>query len=183
MKKEQENKILYAIYIMIGILILNTFLNFIILSKVGTENMKKNNIDSPTSDQEIYDVSMFINLTPSEILKKVKNKEKFILFIGKSDCPYCQKMLPSIQKAQSDYNFKTIYLNAKSIDVDSNDYKELASFLDQKETINGETKTFGEFQLTPMIVAFENGKMKDGIIGYDTYDYLSEFLEKIGYQK
>ena len=35
MKKEQENKILYAIYIMIGILILNTFLNFIILSKVG----------------------------------------------------------------------------------------------------------------------------------------------------
>lgn len=177
MKKEQETKITTCLYIIIALLLINTICSFIALSRNPQTNQ-----DSASNELE-YDVSMFEKLSPSEITKKIKKGDLFVLYIGRSDCTYCRKMLPTLQEAQKNYNYKTVYLDINSVNISSSEYKEMASLLDVIMNANGETKKFGEFQVTPMVAILNSGKMVDGMIGFNTYDNFVEFLEKSGVSK
>jgi len=178
MKKEQNKKVMACLYIIIGLLLINTICHFIVLSKVGEP--KTTSKTETTETTNTYDVSMFTTLKSSEVTKKIKNGDQFVLFIGQQNCTFCQKMLSTLQKAQSEYKYTTVYLNIANEDISSNDYKEMASLLDIKKTVNGETKEFGEFQLTPMLAVISKGKMIDGMIGYNTYENFAKFLENAG---
>ncbi len=180
MKKEQETKIMTCLYIIIALLFINTICNFISLSKT-TSNKTTTNSQNTTETE--YDVSMFEKETPANITKRMKSGEQFVLYIGRSDCTYCRKMLPTLQEAQKNYSYKTIYLDINSININSNEYKEMASLLDVIITANDETKKFGEFQVTPMVAIISNGKMVDGMIGYNTYDNFVQMIEKTGITK
>lgn len=182
MKKEQESKIMMCLYIIIGILILNTICHFIVMSKINGGSVNSTSTTQENSDSD-YDVSMFTSLTPAEITKKIKSGDEFVLFIGQNSCTYCQKMLPTLQQAQKDYGYTTVYLNIKSVDTTSTEYKEMAALLDVEKTSNGETKEFGEFKVTPMMAVIRNGKMVDGMIGYNTYENFAKFLEDSGIKK
>lgn len=184
-KKEQEPKIIICLYIIIVFFIMNTICNFIIISKMGNENknLTNNEIKSETSTNSTYDTSFLEQLTPKEITRRIKNGTEIVLFIGQEKCSYCQKMLPVIKDAQNNFGYKTVYLNIASTDVTSSEYKEMASLLDVEKTSNGETKEFGQFQVTPMVAVIKNGKMVDGMIGYNTYDNFVKFLENSGIQK
>lgn len=183
MQKEAEKKIIVLLTIITIILSLNTICHFIEISKLSNNN-EIEETNTPNNSQNTYDVSMFNSLSPSEILKKIKSGEEIILFIGQENCTYCKKMLPTIQQAQNNYGYKTTYLNiATSGLTSSNEYKELTSLLDIEKTVNGETKKFGEFQYTPMVAILRNGKMVDGMIGYNTYENFAKFLESAGIKK
>lgn len=183
MKKEQEKKIMISLYIIIALLVLNTICHFITISKLSnkpTENVSDNKTGSSNST---YDVSSMDQLTPSEITKKIKNGDEIVLYIGQEKCTYCQKMLPTLKEAQTNYGYKTVYLNIAATNVNSTEYKEMSALLDVEKTSNGETKQFGEFRVTPMIAIIRNGKMVDGMIGYNTYDNFAKFLEAAGIKK
>ena len=93
-------------------------------------------------------------------------------------------MLPTLQQAQKNYGYETVYLNVASSSVtNSKEYSEMAKLLNVKKTSNGETKEFGEFKVTPMVAVLNKGKMVDGMIGYNTYDNFASFLEKSGIKK
>lgn len=183
MKKDFETKIMNCLIIILLILILNSIVLFMIVSKINNANT--NSIDNSTSNNNNnnnYDVSMFTSLTAEQVIQKIKSGDLFVLFIGKETCVYCQKILPNLQKAQSNYKYTTVYLDiAKALSSDS--YKELAALLNVEKTINGETKPFGEFEYTPMVAVINKGKMVDGMIGYNTYENLASFLEKSGIKK
>lgn len=178
---KQEQKIINCLYIIIAILIVHSIFLFIIVSNLGQNNSKTS--DDTTIKTNGYDVSMFKSLSSSEITKKIKSGDQFLLFIGKSDCTFCNKILPFLQQAQSNYKYTTVYLDIKKENLSSDAYKEMAALLDVKKTVNNETKEFGQFQLTPMIAVINNGKMIDGMIGYNTYENIAAFLEKSGIKK
>lgn len=182
MKKEQESKIMICLYVIIGLLILNTICHGVVISKIGKENKVETSTTKETSENQ-YDISMFTSLTPAEITKKIKSGDEFVLFIGQEKCTYCQKILPTLQQAQKDYNYTTVYLNIAANKTTTDEYKEMAALLDVKKTANGETKKFGEFQLTPMMAVIRDGKMIDGMIGYNTYENFADFLESSGMTK
>lgn len=185
MKKETESKLMISIYIIIILLIINVICNIVLISKLTPQdNTTTSNTSTKTSDDSSYDVSMFTSLMPVDITKKIKNGDEFVLYIGQEKCTYCQKMLPTLQQAQSNYGYETVYLNVASSGVtSSNEYAEMAKLLNVKKTSNGETKEFGEFKVTPMIAVIKNGKMVDGMIGYNTYDNFAKFLEDSGISK
>ena len=178
MKKEKETKIMTCLYIIIALLFVNTVCSFISLSQNESKKIESN---SPSTSE--YDVSMFEKSTPTEITKKIKNGDLFVLYFGSSECAYCRKMLPTLQEAQKNYNYKTVYLDIKTVNVNSAEYKEMTALLDVIMTANNETKKFGEFEVTPMIAILNKGKMVDGMIGYNTYDNFVEFLENNGIEK
>ena len=184
MEKKDNSKIIVCLYIIIAILILNTICHFIEISKLSTKNSTTTTQTNTKTSNSSYDVSMFEDLSPSQITAKIKNGDAFVLYIGQESCTYCQKMLPTLQQAQEDFGYTTVYLNVASGEVtSSNEFKEMSKLLDVTMTANGETKEFGEFQLTPMIAVIRGGKMIDGMIGYNTYENFAEFLTNSGIQK
>lgn len=184
MHKENESKLLTSIYIIIVLLIINVICNIVIISKTSTKETTKNDTNIKTSEETNYDVSMFTSLLPADIFKKINNGDEFVLYIGQEQCTYCQKMLPTLQQAQKNYGYETVYLNVASSSVtNSKEYSEMAKLLNVKKTSNGETKEFGEFKVTPMVAVLNKGKMVDGMIGYNTYDNFASFLEKSGIKK
>lgn len=181
MKKDLEKKFSLCLYIIIIILIINSIILLVISSKL---NFNENNSSSNnTTITDTYDVSMFTSLKSSEVTKKIKNGEQFVLFIGYSNCTFCKKILPIMQQLQKDYNYETVYLDISKETVSSSEYREMASLLDIEKTVNGETKKFGEFEYTPMIAVIKSGKMFEGMIGYNTYENISSLLEKAGIKK
>lgn len=183
MKKEQENKILRYLYIIIAILCINTICHFVTISKLDADDNNKTLTENTSKETDNYDTSLFETLTPTEITKKIKNGDEIILFIGQEKCTYCQKMLPVIKQAQTNFGYKTVYLDVAKTNVNSSEYQEMAALLDIEKTANGETKEFGKFTVTPMVAVIKNKKMIDGIIGYNTYDNFASFLEKSGITK
>lgn len=181
MEKETSSKIFVCLYIIIAMLVLNTICHFIEISKLNdSDSSTKTQTDTKTQNTT-YDVSMFQEMSPSEITRKIKNGDEFVLYIGQEKCTYCQKMLPTLQQAQKDFGYTTIYLNVESGEVtSSNEFKEMSKLLDVTMTANGETKEFGEFQLTPMVAVLKDGKMIDGMIGYNTYENFANFLKNSG---
>ncbi|MCI8575298.1 MAG: thioredoxin family protein [Bacilli bacterium] len=183
MKKEHENKLFICLYLMIILLVINSITLFIIASRLNPQEESASNSQTSQDSSTTYDVSMFTSLTAKQVTQKIKSGDQFLLFIGYEGCTFCKKMLPNLQKAQESYKYTTVYLDIDKADTSSTDYKEMASLLNIKKTVNNETKEFGQFQYTPMIAVINDGKMVDGMIGYNTYENLVSFLEKAGIQK
>lgn len=181
MKKNNNKEIMTCLYIVIGLLILNTIFLFILISRDNTGISNSNtNTNGSASNDDTYDISSFEQKTPAEITAMIKNKEEFVLFFGQSSCGYCKKMLPTVKSAQEKYKFKTVYLDISTAGTTSSAYQEMSALLDVEVTGNGETKAFGKFAVTPMIAVLSNGKMVDGMIGYDSYDNFVKFLNEAG---
>lgn len=183
MKREQEKKFILCFYIIILLLVINLICHIIVISKVNGSERNDTNTNE-TKQSSTYDTSMFTALSPSEIITKIKSGDEFVLYIGQEKCQYCQRMITTLQQAQQAYGYTTVYLDVASSTVtNSSAYNEMAKLLNVKVTGNGETKEFGEFKVTPMMAVIKNGKMVDGMIGYNTYDNFTKFLEDSGITK
>lgn len=53
----------------------------------------------------------FIELTGTELQKKVENKESFILVVTRSGCEYCEMYKPTFRETVEEYKLKTYYIN------------------------------------------------------------------------
>ena len=143
-----------------------------------------------------YDVSMFEQLTTTQAINKIKNMEKAVLYIGRPTCKYSVQMLPNLQRAQKEFGYKTIYVDLDLMTKDEEDkWANFGGVLgeydggceERRRYYSIEAKTpkeeCGQFGVTPMIVIFENGEIKDSFIGYEEYDKFASFLENNGFKK
>ncbi len=110
-----------------------------------------------------------------------------VLYIGRSTCSVCVKMVPVLNEAQSNYDYRTNYLEiGVSEDKTWSDWqKELKPLTDKMNiaaTANGEEGTLGELfynkGYTPTIVIIKKGKVVDGFIGYKSLDSFKAILDK-----
>ena len=121
----------------------------------------------------------------STMLNDVFKREDIqVVYMGRSTCSHCVSFLPSLQKAQKELGYKTVYLDIEKVDSSSDEFNEFISKLDKEYTMDGETDTYGSFYgYTPEVFLYQNGKMIDGQIGEMSYDDLISWLKDNGLGK
>ncbi len=166
-KKELENqkilkKILVCGYILIALVSLNLILTIAKMDSVSTTESK-------------FDISQFKTIEAKNLKNELNTKDKAVLLIGKEDCVYTEKMIPILKRAQEEYGYKTLYLDFNELSDEDKD-----AILEYDDDTNVLEENYGS---TPTIIVFEDKKMKDLWIGYESYDQFASFLEELGFDK
>ena len=60
-------------------------------------------------------VKNFHSIGVAQASERVKEAEKFILFIGRSTCPYCRRFAPKLAQVASDHQLDVFFLQGDSI--------------------------------------------------------------------
>ncbi len=134
---------------------------FVVLICVGifyfAKTMEKNN-----------ESQYFVQLSGSEFMEKMENKDSMILVITKNGCSYCELYTPVFKKLVEEYKLVTYYINVSTFnDEEYNYYK-------SKFTISG-TPT------TVFIKDGEEGTVSNRIVGNAPEYKILDRLESLGY--
>ena len=127
MKTEEYLKKIYTMLIVVLVIsIMSLLIGLVNYSNTkGTTNNNSSTTTNNGSSTNNYDVSMFNEVSVSDILKFLgtSNKDTHILYLGRSTCSACVAFLPNLQATQSEMNFTTDYLDITKVEMS------IASFL------------------------------------------------------
>ena len=175
MKENELIKILNKIYTCLIAIIVLLFIMIISSQFTNTNSTNNTNNNQTEEDNAEYDTSMMDEITTTEAIAKINNGGKHLVYIGRATCGYCVKFAPILAQAQKDYGYKTIYIDITQMSED--DQKALLELDNEDKYIS---ENFGG---TPMVLVFEDGKFKNGHMGYAEYSNFAKFLEDNGYKK
>lgn len=168
------------------IVILNALLVVLVLISIGisvysldvSKNSKTTTEAKAAEEKTEYDVSMFKSIDTDKFIELFKKDEKSFIYLGRSTCGYCVQFLPSLQKAQEEYGYKTYYLDITTVsDKGMKKIQKLDKFLKNN------------YGYTPLVLVVKNGKILnkevDGYegVGYTEYKTFEKFLKKLDYEK
>lgn len=137
---------------------------------------------------ETMELRDFIEVDLDEVMEMINAKKGFVLYVGYTGCQACEKYSPILKRVQSQNEVDTYYLDYKSIDKKSKEWKTLTNKIDveQKLTISkdGEKVTIDdkignimkEHGYTPVTIVFENGKCVNAHIGSMSSSQVTNFL-------
>ncbi len=165
--EEQLKKLQVCAYIIIVLLLVNTIALF--------ASLKDPSADAETSTNETetsydYDVSMFKTIDEDEFVNKYNGSELSVVYFGRATCGYCVQFLPVLQQAQSDYGYKTLYVDIEKVS-------------DSTKIINLDSFFASYYGSTPTVVLVKDGKVVDSQVGYTDYSTFASFLEDNGFTK
>ncbi len=161
-------KIFYCLVVIAVILLVGVIGIF-----AGVENMNGTSTKQDEEQVQEYDASMFKQVTPDEFVEAFKGSETQVIYIGRPTCSYCAAFLPTLQQAQKDYNYTTLYLN-----IDEVDSSEISKITELDEWLNNYYGT------TPLVIVVKDGKIQgEGWVGYAEYDTFAAYLENLGFKK
>ena len=60
--------------------------------------------------------SAFTPISISTVKDKISSTDKFILFIGRPSCPYCQLFEPKLSNVACKFEFNIFYINSENTD-------------------------------------------------------------------
>ena len=161
-------KIFYCLVVIAVILLVGVIGIF-----AGVENMNGTSTKQDEEQVQEYDASMFKQVTPDEFVEAFKGSETQVIYIGRPTCSYCAAFLPTLQQAQKDYNYTTLYLN-----IDEVDSSEISKIAELDEWLN----TY--YGTTPLVIVVKDGKIQgEGWVGYAEYDTFAAYLENLGFKK
>jgi len=184
MKKEESKKIFICLYIIIGLLLINTFM---LASGNGEKEKNTNtpNTNNPGNNNPEYDVSMMNVVNSSaDIVALFDEKGTHVVYVGRPTCGACVVFLPTLQQAQEAFGYVTVYLDIEQDTGSSSDREKLVAKLDVPYTMRDETAPFGYFYgYTPKVFIIRDGKMIDGVIGAIDFATFSNFLESNGIKR
>lgn len=183
-----EKEVLNKIYKLGKYILLMLFLILIVLV-IGVSKMYTSSTNSTNTEESDYntnyDVSMFKEITASDIKKETKNKLS-VVYIGRSTCSWCSAFLPNLWDAQEKYGYTTLYIDiAKIIDFDNGGILDQNAY-DLMTTLTGDgyedyvSKNFGS---TPMILIIKDSKIIGAQTGYSEYDEFEKVLNNAGIKK
>ena len=186
MKIEEYLKKIYTMLIVVLVIsVMSLMIGLVNYSNTKGTTNNSSTTSNGNSVLENYDVSMFNEVSVSDILKFLgtSNKDTHILYLGRSTCSACVAFLPNLQATQREMNFTTDYLDITKVDTSSDDFTKFSNLLSKEITqnVNGTTQTgkISEFYgLTPMIVVIKNGEAVDAVVGAYSKDNLQTFLKQ-----
>ena len=121
----------------------------------------------------VYESNLFIDnhgleiISYEQVLEKISNNEKFLLYVGRDTCKYCHVFTPSLIKTLEKYpaNVPVYYLYTQSYKTAINREEENA------QEIWDNLKLSLGIEFTPSFVLFENGEHSISFDGYIESDY------------
>lgn len=179
-KKENDKK--KRIFIVVSIVII---LGIIISTIYNSTNIKNKKDGSGVEIMKLLD---FIDVDLSEVVNKVKNEENFVLYVGYTGCQACESYSPVLKRVQTQRESATYYLDYKTINKKSKEWKTLTNKIDVEQkltvSVDGEKVTIDDKignimkknGYTPVTIVFENGKCVNAHIGSMSSSELEKFL-------
>ncbi len=71
----------------------------------------------------------FIKLEYKDVVKKINNKENFILCVSRENCSHCKNYKPKLKKVSNKYNIRIYYTDIDTYnDKESEDFYKIVSF-------------------------------------------------------
>jgi len=116
-----------------------------------------------------YKIDFLEKLTAIELLEKINNKENIFVLSSRDSCETCKRFLPDLQSVLEEHQIKGYFLNLDLRDQEMMEYQILESL---------EERLSSHIQYTPYIMYFEEGKLKEDIVGKVAKNTLEEFIEK-----
>ncbi len=165
LEDKKRNEILYCIFIVIVIVFIA--MGDQIALHFFKSNPNPNNKVFGGAEKENYTISFLQELSLDEVLEKVNQKENFLLLSSKSDCVVCEKMLPVLEE---DYDKRKVDIYYFNKDLYDNSMESLKKFQEVDEKINV------KIIYTPYLMYFENGLLKDDMVGETNKDKIEDFL-------
>lgn len=166
--EEKLKKLQLCVYIIIALLLVNSIALF---ASLGDPKTNTNTSGSDSEESYEYDISMFKEVDKDGYMDVFNKDEINVVYLGRATCGYCVQFLPTLQKAQEDYGYKTLYIDTDKI---SND--DLIAIL---KTMDLDYDSFG----TPTTAVVKNGKVLDTQIGYSDYETFVSMLIEQGIAK
>ena len=160
---------------------------------VKDANIAKDGKETPVTEKADY--SIFSKTTVSSALKMAKEKTPTFIYFGYEGCEACDSFTSTLKTINDEYDIKMYYINTKSLDRNSSDWKKLTNMFTKEVKLNlkkdgvnlEQTKTIGKFLYedgyTPTFVVVKEGKLVNGNIGKMTQESLEEFLDNAGFSK
>ena len=157
------------------------------LSRVtGTSGDNSGSSEESSSEEDVpteYDVSMFKKISFDNFKDMLEDSDKKVRFVftGRSNCPYCLKFLPSLQKSVEEYDYELNYLDmitvydTKASTYSKEDDEKLEEIRDMDSHFSDQNTYLGS---TPMVYVVQNGKVIDVHAGYTEYEDYASFLEE-----
>lgn len=170
--EEILNKILKCLYVLIVIMIINTIL--LIAGISGNGSSSNDDTQTTTEEENIeYDVSMFNAIDADGLVSAFNSSDMQVIYLGRSTCGYCVQFLPTLQQAQSDFGYTTLYLDITTVSED-----------DLTKIVALDEEFFNEYYgSTPLVLLVKDGKIVDSQVGYSDYDTFASFLTENGFTK
>ncbi len=116
----------------------------------------------------VYDVSKMSEIDLQKLLDIIKTDKLVVVYIGRETCPACKKLVPVMNGIMDEVNEKIYYVDAGKIDYNSEEFK----------TLEGMPGTI--VKKYPVILAFKNDKVIEGLEGSCSEEVLRSFYKKIG---
>ena len=182
-EKDILNKIYKLGQIITGLLICIFIVLLIGVSKLYSNNDTKS--DSETEYNTNYDVSMFREITASDIESETKDKLQ-VIYVGRETCGWCAAFLPNLWQAQEEYGYETLYVDiAKIIDFSNNSISDQTSYDVMMKLTGDNYENYMEenFGATPMILVMKDNKIVNAQTGYSEYEDFEKMLNKAGITK
>lgn len=165
------NTIKNLLIIIIVLLIVNLFVVILVNGDSKDTETEEVETTEETESQE-YDVSMFEAIDLDGLKDAFNSEEIQVVYFGRPTCGYCVQFLPVLQQAQSEFGYKTKYVDISTVsEDDAEEIKDLDEFLDEN------------YGTTPIVILVKDGKLVDGHIGYAEYDTFVDFLNDNGIEK
>ncbi len=122
---------------------------------------------SSNFDESTKKVKTHKNISYDEYLKKIDNKESFIILLWQTGCSHCEAFEPKLNDVITHYNLNVYGLNLA--DLNEEQYQKVKN----KTFISG----------TPTLVYIEKGVFEDKLVGDKEIEDILEFLKDINYLK
>ena len=184
-----KDNIILKIYKLGQIIIVLLALILIVLI-VGVSKLYSTNTTNSTNENETnyntnYDVSMFKEITASDIKTETKDILS-VVYIGRSTCGWCAAFLPNLWQAEKEYGYETLYVDiAKIIDFDNGEVIDQDAY-DIMMSLTGDgydgymEENFGS---TPMILIIKDNIIVNAQTGYSEYEDFVKVLNDAGINK
>lgn len=170
LKQIRNILIVIAFILLVNVIVtgMNNNVNYSSGNSSGNNTLESINNDTTTE----YDVSSFTEVTADEMFTKVNESGYHVIFFGSSNCGYCKAFIPVLQQAQTNFKFKTLYIDmTKVTDADATKIQAISD--DVKEG----------FGYTPLMIIYKDGKYVDMQVGYSDYSSFETFLTGLGMTK
>lgn len=103
--------------------------------------------------------SVFLPITGTEAYNKIDNDDTFVLYSGRSTCPFCQAYVPNLQEAAENLMLDTVFY-VNTVDDLNQDFVD-------NENVN----------ITPTTFIIVNGEVVETVRGFQTTAEIQAIIE------
>ncbi|MGP1361538.1 MAG: thioredoxin family protein [Candidatus Fimenecus sp.] len=109
-------------------------------------------------------ISSFEKITVEEAVRKISEKERFVLYTGRITCEDCRRIVPYLSMIAKEKNIKIFYLDSENTKIDS----DIKSFREKYE-----------IRSVPSIILFEKDQYKSAKFDYNASNIKYELINAL----